>query len=215
LFHYGRYDVDPTSGLNTQSVLGDADSGTWSPDGTITISLATSKLTQVANPDDPPTGNPPTAGAVLSGIHSETRQIVGVLLALIDTTSSGGYTMSGADFCAPNARPAAALAATPTSGVSPLTVAFDASASSDSDAGDSVASYTFRFGDGSTPVTQASPRISHTYADPGSYHASLTAPHAGAQSLTDAVKDITVVTAPTADWPWRQQARPVRRTARS
>ena len=56
LFHYGRYDVDPTSGLNTQSVLGAADSGTWSPDGTITISLSTSKLTQVANPDDPRRG---------------------------------------------------------------------------------------------------------------------------------------------------------------
>ena len=28
-FHYGRYDIDPTSGLNTQNVLGDADSGTW------------------------------------------------------------------------------------------------------------------------------------------------------------------------------------------
>ena len=63
-FHYGRYDVDATTGLNTQTVLGDADSGTWNTDGTITITLATSKLTQVANPDDPPTGTPPTAGSV-------------------------------------------------------------------------------------------------------------------------------------------------------
>jgi uncharacterized repeat protein (TIGR01451 family) len=197
-FHYGRFDVNPTTGLNTQKVLGDADSGTWNADGTITITLATSKLTQVSNPNNPPTGTPPSAGSVISGIHGETRQVVGVLLALIDTTDSGGYVLSGSDFCAPNARPAASLAATPTTGSSPLTVAFDASGSADSDAGDRVTSYTFRFGDGSTPVTQASPTISHTYADSGTYHASLTVTDSrGAQSLTDAVKDITVT--PTAD----------------
>ena len=69
----------------------------------------------------------------------------------------------------------AALTASPTSGFAPLTVAFDASGSSDPDAGDRVASYTFRFGDGSTPVTQSSPTISHTYASAGTYHASVTA----------------------------------------
>jgi uncharacterized repeat protein (TIGR01451 family) len=192
-FHYGRFDVDPTTGVNTQNVLGDADSGTWSTDGTITITLSNSKLTQVANPDDPPTGTPPSAGSVISGIHGETRQVVGVLLALIDTTSSGSYTLSGNDFCAPNAPPVAALQATPTSGMAPLTVNFDASTSSDADAGDHVASYTFRFGDGSTPVTQSSPTIAHRYDSPGTYHASLTVTDTrGEQSTNVAAQDVTV-----------------------
>ncbi len=194
-FHYGRYDVDPTSGLNTQNVLGDADSGTWSTDGTITITLSNDKLTQVPNPDDPPTGTPPSAGSLISGIHGETRQIVGVLLALIDTTSSGGYTLSGNDFCAPNTPPVAALEATPTSGTAPLNVGFDASGSTDT-ADDHVASYTFRFGDGSTPVTQSSPMIHHAYNNPGTYHASLTVTDTrGEESTNAASKDITVTPA--------------------
>ena len=40
-------------------------------------------------------------------------------LALIDTTSSGGYTLSGNDFCAPNTPPVATLQASPTSGFAP------------------------------------------------------------------------------------------------
>jgi len=192
-FHYGRYDVDPTTGLNTQNVLGDADSGTWKPDGTITITLSNGKLTQVPNPDDPPTGTPPSAGSLISGIHGETRQVVGVLLALVDTTGSGGYTLSGNDFCAPNTPPTAALQATPTSGLAPLTVGFDASGSSDADAGDHVASYTFRFGDGTTPVTQSSPTSSHTYGSPGSYRVTLTVRDSrGEESANVAARDITV-----------------------
>jgi uncharacterized repeat protein (TIGR01451 family) len=197
-FHYGRFDVDPTSGLNTQKVLGDADSGTWNTDGTITITLSNSKLNQVANPASPPTGTPPSAGSLISGIHGETRQVVGVLLALIDTTSSGGYTLSGNDFCAPNTPPKAALQATPTSGSAPLAVTFNGSGSSDPDAGDHVASYTFRFGDDSTPVTQSSPTTSHTYSDPGTYHVTLTVTDSrGDESTNAASKDITVT--PTAD----------------
>ncbi len=192
-FHYGRYDVDPTTGLNTQNVLGDADSGTWKPDGTITITLSNGKLTQVPNPDDPPTGTPPSAGSLISGIHGETRQVVGVLLALVDTTGSGGYTLSGNDFCAPNTPPTAALQATPTSGLAPLTVGFDASGSSDADAGDHVASYTFRFGDGTTPVTQSSPTSSHTYGSSGSYRVTLTVRDSrGEESANVAARDITV-----------------------
>ncbi len=192
-FHYGRYDVDPTTGLNTQNVLGDADSGTWKPDGTITITLSNGKLTQVPNPDDPPTGTPPSAGSLISGIHGETRQVVGVLLALVDTTGSGGYTLSGNGFCAPNTSPTAALQATPTSGPAPLTVGFDASGSSDADAGDHVASYTFRFGDGTTPVTQSSPTSSHTYGSPGSYRVTLTVRDSrGEESANVAARDITV-----------------------
>jgi PKD repeat protein len=53
-------------------------------------------------------------------------------------------------------------------------VNLDASASVDPDAGDSVASYTFSFGDGSPDVTQSSPMISHTYKHGGTFFATLT-----------------------------------------
>ena len=46
--------------------------------------------------------------------------------------------------------------------------------------GESATSFTFDFGDGSTPVTQASPSASHVYTTPGSYIASATAVVRGA-----------------------------------
>jgi PKD repeat protein len=54
----------------------------------------------------------------------------------------------------------------------PLVVNFDASASHDPDPGDTIASYTFDFGDGQM-VTQAGPTISHTYTSKGNYRALL------------------------------------------
>ena len=61
-----------------------------------------------------------------------------------------------------NVPPVGALTATPNSGVAPLLVSLDASASYDPDG--SVASYTFDFGDGS-PVAgpQSQPTTTHTY----------------------------------------------------
>ena len=50
--------------------------------------------------------------------------------------------------------------------LAPLTVNLDGSTSSDPDGADTIASYTFRFGDGSTPVTQSGPSTSHTYGEP-------------------------------------------------
>jgi uncharacterized repeat protein (TIGR01451 family) len=155
-FHYGRFDVDPSTGFNTQKVLGLADAGTFAADGTITITLSNSKLNQNPDPTQPPNGTPPSAGSLISGIHGETRVLVGALLVLVDSTSSGSYALSGNDFCATNTPPTAALQATPSNGPAPLTVTLSGSGSSDPDPGDRVASYTFYFGDGSTPVTQSS-----------------------------------------------------------
>ena len=68
-----------------------------------------------------------------------------------------------------NAAPAAALAATPTTGVRPLDVSVDGSASSDTDG--TIADYVWDFGDGNTAtgITAA-----HTYMTAGNYTMSLT-----------------------------------------
>jgi PKD repeat protein len=75
--------------------------------------------------------------------------------------------------CLPaNAAPTAFLTASPDHGPAPLTVMFTGSGT-DPDAGDTIASYTFDFGDGTNPVTQSSPMVSHTYNAPGEYRARL------------------------------------------
>jgi hypothetical protein len=100
---------------------------------------------------------------------------------------TSSYTIRSNSSCAPNTPPTASLTASPPSGTAPLAVSFDGSGSKDPDAGDSVASYTFNFGDGTTPVTQSSPTVSHTYEVAGHYQPSLTVTDShGAQSATGA-----------------------------
>jgi PKD repeat protein len=69
--------------------------------------------------------------------------------------------------------PNAILTASPTSGRAPLTVNFSGSGSSDPNAGGTITSYTFTFGDGSAPIAQSSPTITHSYTKKGTYTASL------------------------------------------
>ncbi len=68
-----------------------------------------------------------------------------------------------------NQPPSAVAEADPTSGTAPLAVQFTGSNSSDSDG--TISSYSWDFGDGNT-ASVADP--SHTYADPGTYTATLT-----------------------------------------
>lgn len=105
----------------------------------------------------------------------------------------GNATLKDNAACAPNHPPVAVLDASPTAGTAPLEVNFDASASADPDDGDSIANYRFDFGDGSEPVTQSSPTISHTYADTGRYPATLTVTDShGAESENAAFQVINV-----------------------
>jgi len=68
-----------------------------------------------------------------------------------------------------NQLPSAVASATPASGVAPLVVAFDGAGSSDADG--VIVSYAWNFGD-ATAGTGAT--VSHTYANPGTYNATLT-----------------------------------------
>jgi PKD repeat protein len=169
-FEYGKFGVSTIGNPNvsTPMKLGDADSGTYDvATGVVTIVLSNSKAENVA------------AGNSLAAVNVRTylaRPDSGTKTQSTadDITSDGNYTLVGNAACALNAAPTAKLVATPEQGNPPLTVAFDGSASTDPDAGDSIASYTFSFGDGSPDVTQSSPTISHTYKHGGRFFATLT-----------------------------------------
>ena len=73
----------------------------------------------------------------------------------------------------PNQAPTAAITADVTSGAAPLSVTFDGSGSSDPDAGDTL-TYTWAFGDGTTPIETTTAAVTHVYALPGAFTATLT-----------------------------------------
>jgi PKD repeat protein len=171
VYRYGHTTINATTGLRTLNTDGLADAGATTPDGKIVIQISRPTKTSTAATalDFPPLAT----GETLANINALTQQTIGVLLLTTDSSGSGGYTLVGNGACQPNAPPVADLSATPTSGYTPLTVNFDASASSDADAGDTIASYTFNFGDGSPAVTQSSPTVSHIYTAPGDFAARL------------------------------------------
>src|SRR6266404_2380759 len=90
-----------------------------------------------------------TAGGVITGLYDQMPDSLAF---------TGSYTVNNNQVCRPNTAPTAVLTATPTSGTAPLTVNFDGSGSYDPDTApppDTIASYTFNFGDGSAAVTQS------------------------------------------------------------
>lgn len=155
----------------------------FTPDGTITVVVPTDGV-----------GNP-LPGQSLTGFL--TRIQVGLVTPDNMPNSlapSGQYVLAGNAFCAPNTAPTAVLTATPTSGAPPLEVSFNGSGSSDAE--DTIASYTFRFGDGSPAVTimsPAPPAAVHTYNAEGTYRATLqVADSRGKVSINIAEQIITV-----------------------
>jgi PKD repeat protein len=92
----------------------------------------------------------------------------GLAAALTACGGGGGGGGGGGD--APNVAPTANFSATPSSGRFPLTVAFNGSASTDSDG--TIATYAWDFGD-STPAGSGA-TVSHVYAAAGTYTARLT-----------------------------------------
>lgn len=174
-FEYGRVDVNPATGLNSQTTLGTLD-GSVSGD-TILLHLPRGLLTQPVTIGG--TAQPaPVQGDLLTNVRGETRLLVGGggtgLITVIDTSTPSEYTVRTNEACAPNQAPTARLVAVPQAGFAPLEVEFNGAASTDPDGGDGVTEYTFDFGDGTPPVTQGTPKVQHTYTMPGNYHASLT-----------------------------------------
>jgi hypothetical protein len=164
-FNYGTFVVTGGAYGAPNTTVGQADAeSNYNADGTITIVLSRSKI-----------GSPAPA-AVMQGFLIRVR--INNTITPDNMPSSlapdGVYIIKGNAFCRPNTPPIAKLVATPNKGNPPLTVNFDGSTSVDPDAGDSIASYTFSFGDGSPDVTQSNPKISHTYKHGGQFFATLT-----------------------------------------
>ena len=176
-------------------------SATYAPDGTIQFKLDVSAPLTFAAPGTPGVGTAFTwdahaPGATLSGITGNTLLFVGVgagFLETVQTTSGGSYTRAGNTACN-TAQPIATLSAAPMSGAPPLAVTFDASASHEpAGACGSINSYTMNFGDGTPPVTQATPTFMHTYTTAGEFPARLTVSDSFGQVSTNVAQVIITV----------------------
>jgi len=187
-FEYGRVDLNPTTGINDQTTLGPITDASVGGD-TILIRLSRSLLTQpvtIGGPAQPA----PVQGDLFANVRGETRLLIGGggtgLIVVIDDSTPSEYEVFTSAACAPNEAPQARLTASPLAGHAPLAVDFDGADSFDPDASDTIAEYTFDFGDGTAPVTQASPTVSHTYTAAGNYHASLKVKDSRGKSSTNA-----------------------------
>ncbi len=143
-------------------------------------------------------------GDTITGFVSGVSQsAAGAITALYDQMPdslafSGAYTVRDNRLCAPQSPPVAVLQATPNVGCEPLMVTLDGSQSFDSD-GDALTSYAFDFGDGSAPLTQATPTATHRYAAAGTYQGSLQVTDArGGTSPNTAHAQVNVSAAPAA-----------------
>jgi PKD repeat protein len=112
-----------------------------------------------------------------------------VVRAFNDNGESGNSSEEHLYPSATNQAPTASFSASPTSGDAPLSVSFNASASSDPDG--SIVSYSWNFGD-STSGTGVTP--GHTYNNSGNYTVSLTV--TDDDSATDSASTVIQVTTP-------------------
>ena len=140
-------------------------------------------------------------GDTISGFVSAVSQTepgpVGVITGLYDMMPdslayTGSYTVDSNQVCKPETGPVAVLTANRMTGPAPLTVTFDGSGSSDAD-GDTIASYTFNFGDGSAAITQSTPTIQHTYNTSGDYPARLTVTDSRGHASTNVAQVVITV----------------------
>ena len=147
----------------------------YNADGTITMVLPKSLLqskavcTAACGPMNPGQAINITLGSVRFSPPSELPGTGGTNETIPDTTGAASYQLRPTQLCLPNTAPFARLAEDVTSGVAPLTVHFNGAGSTDPDAIDAIAKYTFNFGDGNDDIVQTSPQITHTFSNPGLY----------------------------------------------
>jgi PKD repeat protein len=142
------------------------------PDGTITLILPKSNI-----------GNPAPLDSIIAMLGSvrltgpsEAPNTGGTNETIADDTGGGSYQLRSLTLCLPNTAPIARLTADIDEGLSPLTVHFNGSTSSDPDSIDTIANYTFNFDDGAgdvTPNPANTPTITHTFTQPGEYNVRL------------------------------------------
>ena len=96
---------------------------------------------------------------------------------------AGAAVLAAMDYAlTPNELPVANAVATPQSGIVPLTVAFDGTASTDDGM---ITSYTWNFGDGNSGSGETT---THTYVEEGTFNATLTVTdNRGAQTTSEAI----------------------------
>ena len=170
--------------------------GSYLPNGTIVMKVDTVAPLKFFSP----TNTTPTpdftvdlgTGAALTSISGITQMGT----QSVDTTATSTYTTAGNLACLTQL-PVAVLSAAPLSGPAPLMVNFDASQSSTENPCAAIVSYTLDFGDGSPPVTQASPFFAHTYSSAGNYPARLTVTDAAGQVSDNLAQIIITVTSST------------------
>ena len=196
---YGWGEFDPA---NNQITGYNGTTGTFNPglNGTITVNVPVSGVGSPTIPITDVNGTPAVRNTY--GLTFGGEGIVGsglVFTKSMDRAPNINYGQSWAVCPPPNAAPTAALTASPSSGTAPLAVNFDGSGSHDPDAGDSIASYTFNFGDNSPAVTQVGPTISHTYNTAGNYAATLFVKDSHGEPSTNAAQVLISVAAPQPD----------------
>src|SRR5579864_625184 len=149
-YAWGEFDPNGTSMVTSNSTTGTFNPGV---NGTITVDVPTSAVGSPSIPVYDDSGTAPAVthpfGIVLAG-EGAANAGGEIWLRPMERAPDADQGVNGSGFgqswavCTrPNNPPLAVLAANPTSGSDPLNVNLDGSGSSDPDAGDTVASYTF------------------------------------------------------------------------
>ncbi len=175
--------VTPTSGTAPVSVTADA-SASRDPQGQA-LSYAFDF------------GDGTTVPASSTATASHTYTTAGNYAVTVTVTNASGLMATdsrGVTVAPPVLPPAASLTLTPSSGLAPLAVTADASASTDPQG--QALTYGFAWGDGTTTPASATPTATHTYTTAGTRTVTVTVTNASGRSTT-ASRQVTV-TAPQA-----------------
>ncbi len=161
-YEFGTFVYNENDNFLTTTPLGTPDEASFDPSGSIVFTIAKDRIVGMG-------GGTPVAGSVLNTVDARAydyNPITGETLFEDRPGSPGTYNVVSNASCnvVPNAAPTALVVVTPTEGQSPLDVMIDASTSFDVDESDTIVEYTFDLDDGSEPIVQASPILTHTYS---------------------------------------------------